>query len=114
MNTRTRPDTMPAEQVLLITVEPMPPGAAGPAAHAASGTKVFRPWSPDQAAWLRDLLPHLDLRPILAAYTEDRRQPPYDPRLRTGRLLSAYSQGVSSSRQIERRGDAGPPAGRGE
>lgn len=35
---------MPAEQVPLIRVEPMPPGAAGPAAHAASGTKVFRPW----------------------------------------------------------------------
>lgn len=120
MNTRTRPDTMPAEQVPLIRVEPMPLGAAGPAAHAASGTKVFHPWSPDQAAWLpaskredrgdghlavclRDLLPHRDLRLILAAYTEDRGQPPYDPRMRTVRLLSAYSQGVSSSRQIERR-----------
>jgi hypothetical protein len=86
---------MPAEQVPLMRVEPMPPGAAGPAAHAASGTKVFRPWRPDQAAWLpaskreyrgeghlavclRDLLPHLD----------------------------------SSSRQIERRCGAGPPAAR--
>ena len=120
MNIRTRPDTMQAEQVPLIRVERMPPGAAGPAAHAASGTKVFRPWSPDQAAllpaskreylgdghlavFLRDLLPHLDLRPMLAAYTEDRGQPPYDPRMMTVLLLYAYSQGVSSSRQIERR-----------
>ena len=120
MNTRAHPDTMQAEQVPLIRVEPMPSGAAGPAPRAASGTKVFRPWSPDQAAllpaskreylgdghlavFLRDLLPHLDLHPILTAYTEDRGQPPYDPRMMTVLLLYAYSQGVSSSRQIERR-----------
>jgi transposase len=97
---------------------------------------VFRAWSPEQAAllpaskrddlgdehltvFLLDLLPTLNLEPILAAYPEDRGQPPYNPRMMTVLLLYAYSQGVTSSRQIERRcredlgfmyltGDAGP------
>jgi transposase len=81
---------------------------------------VFREWSPEQAAllpaskrdylgedhltvFLLDLLPTLNLDSILAAYTEDRGQPPYDPRMMTVLLLYAYSQGIMSSRQIERR-----------
>jgi transposase len=81
---------------------------------------VFRPWSPEQAAllpaskrdslgdahlavFLLDLLPTLNLQPIRDAYPEDRGQPPYDPRMMTVLLLYAYSQGLSSSRQIERR-----------
>jgi transposase len=88
--------------------------------RAASPSKVFRPWSPEQAAllpaakreylgddhlavFLLDLLPTLDLQPILDAYTDDRGQPPYDPRMMTVLLLYAYSQGVTSSRQIQRR-----------
>jgi transposase len=45
----------------------------------------------------------LTLQPILDAYPEDRGQPPYDPRMMTVLLLYAYSQGITSSRQIERR-----------
>lgn len=115
-----RPETMPAEQVPLVQVEAVPLPGARSAPAAPSGAKVFRPWNPEQAAllpaskrdflgdghlavFLRDLLPYLDLHPILAAYTEDRGQPPYDPRMMTVLLLYAYSQGVTSSRQIERR-----------
>jgi transposase len=88
--------------------------------RAASPTKVFRPWSPDQTAllpaskrdylgddhlavFLLDVVPTLDLQPILDVYAEDRGQPPYDPRMLTVLLVYAYSQGLSSSRQIERR-----------
>ncbi len=107
------------EQAPLIKVEagPLSPRAAP---RGGSATKPFRAWNPDQAAllpaskrdylgdahlavFLRDLLEQLDLRPILDAYTEDRGQPPYDPRMMTGLLLYAYSQGITSSRQIERR-----------
>lgn len=108
----------PSEQVPLLTVEPADAPVRPP--RGASPTKVFRPWSPEQAgllppskrewlgddhlaAFLFDLLPTLDLRPILDTYSEDRGQPPYDPRMLTVLLLYAYSQGVSSSRQIERR-----------
>jgi transposase len=111
--------TMPG-QVALISVEAGPPSSAATARRGGSPTKLFRPWDPDQAAllpaskrdylgdahlavFLRDLLEQLDLRPILNAYTEDRGQPPYDPRMMTGLLLYAYSQGIASSRQIERR-----------
>lgn len=106
------------EQVPLIKVEarPLSPPAAP---RGGSATKPFRAWNPDQAAllpaskrdylgdahlavFLRDLLEHLNLRPILEAYTEDRGQPPYDPRMMTVLLLYAYSQGITSSRQIER------------
>ena len=107
------------EQAPLIKVKagPLSPPAAP---RGGSATKPFRAWNPDQAAllpaskrdylgdahlavFLRDLLEQLDLRPILDAYTEDRGQPPYDPRMMTGLLLYAYSQGITSSRQIERR-----------
>ena len=108
------------EQVALISVEAGPPSPAATARRGGSPTKLFRLWDPDQAAllpaskrdylgdahlavFLRDLLEQLDLRPILDAYTEDRGQPPYDPRMMTGLLLYAYSQGITSSRQIERR-----------
>lgn len=53
--------------------------------------------------FLLDLLPTLNLQPILDAYPEDRGQFPYDPRMMTVLLLYAYSQGLTSSRQIERR-----------
>jgi len=108
------------EPVLLLTVEGGPSGPGVAAPRVGSPTKVFRPWNPEQAAllpaskrdslgethlavFLRDLLEHLDLRSILDAYTEDRGQPPYDPRMMTVLLLYAYSQGLTSSRQIERR-----------
>ncbi len=115
-----RPDITTPEQVPLMTGEAVAEGAAMPAKRGGSPTKAFRPWSPDQAAllpaakrdylgeghlavFLLDLLESLDLRPILDGYPEDRGQPPYDPRMMTVLLLYAYSQGVTSSRQIERR-----------
>ena len=108
-----------SEQVPLITEE-CPAKAPAVPPRGASPTKVFREWSPEQSAllpaskrdhlgddhltvFLLDLLPTLNLDPILAAYQEDRGQPPYDPRMMTVLLLYAYSQGVMSSRQIERR-----------
>jgi len=108
------------EQVLLLTVEAGPSGPAVAVTRVGSPTKAFRPWNPEQAAllpaskrdylgdghlavFLRELIAHVDLRPILDAYAEDRGQPPYDPRMMTVLLLYAYSQGLTSSRQIERR-----------
>lgn len=106
------------EQVPLLTVESA--AAPAPLPHGASPTKMFRPWSPEQATllpaskrdhlgddhlavFLLDLLPTLDLSAIRNAYAEDRGQPPYDPRMLTVLLLYAYSQGITSSRLIERR-----------
>ena len=45
----------------------------------------------------------LDLRPILASYTEKRGFPPYDPRLMVRLLIYGYTTGVRSSRAIERK-----------
>ncbi len=82
--------------------------------------KTFRPWDVDQA-WLfppsvRDLVPEghiahfirdlvrdeLDLSPILETYREARGFPPYHPAMMTALLLYGYSQGIYSSRRIER------------
>ena len=119
MKNEPRAETAAPEQAPLVTVEPQVARPVGPP-RAASPTKVFRPWSPEQAAllpaskrdylgdghlaaFLLDVLPSLNLQPILDAYSEDRGQPPYDPRMMTVLLLYAYSQGMASSRQIERR-----------
>src|SRR3990167_1229651 len=119
MKTPTRGETATPEQAPLLTVEAQPAAGRVPP-RGASPTKVFRAWSPEQAAllpvakrdhlgeghlavFLLDLLPTLTLQPILDAYPEDRGQPPYDPRMMTVLLLYAYSQGLTSSRQIERR-----------
>jgi transposase len=45
----------------------------------------------------------LDLEPFLAAHTEARGFPPYDPRLMLKILIYGYTTGVRSSRKIERR-----------
>jgi transposase len=119
MTTPARREPAASEQVLLIREE-CPAKAPQVPPRSGSPTKVFRAWSPEQAAllpaskrdylgddhravFLLDLLPTLNVESILAAYTEDRGQPPYDPRMMTVLLLYAYSQGVMSSRQIERR-----------
>ncbi len=44
---------------------------------------------------------HLDLSRILAAFTEGRGAPPYDPRLMVRILLYGYTTGVRSSRKLE-------------
>ncbi|WP_457034147.1 transposase [Kitasatospora sp. P5_F3] len=63
-------------------------------------------WLPQDhlARFVADLVDEvLDLRPILADYTEKRGYPPYDPRLMLRLLIYGYTTGVRSSRAIERR-----------
>ena len=82
--------------------------------------KTFRPWDVDQQHMfppsVRDFVPEghtahfvremvredLDLSAIYAAYDEARGFPPYHPAMMTALLLYAYSQGVYSSRRIEK------------
>ena len=82
--------------------------------------KTFQEWDVDQA-WLlppsvRELLPEghvahfvrdtvrevLDLSSILDTYVEERGYPPYHPAMMTALLLYGYTQGVYSSRKVER------------
>jgi transposase len=83
--------------------------------------KTFRSYDPHQVLLLPlsldDWLPEghvarlvselvedvLDLEPFLAAHTEARGFPPYDPRLMLKLLIYGYTTGVRSSRAIERR-----------
>src|SRR3989304_588367 len=119
MKTTTQGEPATLEQTPLISGEASAVRAPAPP-RGGSPSKVFRPWSPEQTAllpaskrdylgndhldvFLLDVLPTLTLQPILDAYPEDRGQPPYDPRMMTVLLLYAYSQGITSSRQIERR-----------
>jgi transposase len=51
-----------------------------------------------------DLVEHgLDLTPFYDDYTEARGAPPYDPRLMLKLLIYGYSNGITSSRELERR-----------
>jgi len=82
--------------------------------------KTFRPWNPqayrqqahtpgaklpedDLVFFLLDLVPQLDLSPVVAPYVDELRgAPPFDPALMTCLLLYAYGVGVYSSRKIAR------------
>jgi transposase len=83
-------------------------------------SKTFRAWDVDQV-WLlppsvhdfvsaghaahlvRELVrTELDLSAILAAYGEERGQPPYHPAMMVALLLYAYTQGLYASRRIAR------------
>ena len=56
------------------------------------------------ARWVNDLVEHtLDLSAIYDDYTEVRGGPPDDPRLMVKVLICGYSQGITSSRALERR-----------
>jgi transposase len=81
-------------------------------------SKHFRPWNPDQAFlfppaprdwlpanhlvyFLLDVLPQMNLQPILQPYqAEDRGQPPFHPGLLTTVLLYGYATGTFSSRRL--------------
>ncbi len=81
-------------------------------------SKHFRPWNPDQAFlfppaprdwlpenhlvyFLLDVLPQMNLQPILQPYqVEDRGQPPFHPGLLTTVLLYGYATGTFSSRRL--------------
>ena len=106
------------EQSGLIDVEP---GCGGVARPKRSVEKTFRSYDQDQpmllapdvrdwvpaddpARWVDDLVEHgLDLTPFYDDYTEARGAPPYDPRLMLKLLIFGYSNGVTSSRELERR-----------
>ena len=82
--------------------------------------KTFRPWELAQnflfppsvldfvpanhlAHFVREVVrEELDLSPILEKYTEERGYPPYHPALMTALLLYSYTQGIYSSRKIEK------------
>ena len=102
----------------LIDVEP---GAEGVARPKRTIDKTFRSYDQDQAMllapdvrdwipagdparWVDDLVEHgLDLTPFYDDYTEARGAPPYDPRLMLKLLIYGYSNGITSSRELERR-----------
>ena len=107
-----------AEQSGLIDVEP---GAEGVARPKRSVEKTFRSYDQDQpmllapdvrdwvpaddpARWVDDLVEHgLDLTAFYDDYTEARGAPPYHPRLMLKLLIFGYSNGITSSRELERR-----------
>ena len=83
-------------------------------------SKTYRPYEPDQlflmppslTDWLpadhmvyfvREILDQIDLAPIVSVYEdEERGQPPYHPKAMTGILLYGYSNGIFSSRKLEK------------
>ena len=87
----------------------------------AGRSKVFRGYDPDQSFLmppsLDDWLPQdhtarfvaevvdelLDLSVVYDSYVEASGAPPYDPRMMLKLVLYAYSTGVTSSREVERR-----------
>ena len=112
------PETRDAEQSVLMDVEL---GAEGSRRAKRSVDKTFRRYDQDQpmllspdlrdwlpadhpARWVDDLVEHgLDLAPFYDDYTEARGAPPYDPRLMLKLLVFGYSNGITSSRALERR-----------
>ena len=111
-------DLRDAEQSVLIELEP---GSLGVVRPKAAVDKTFRRYDQDQpmllapdlrdwlpaghpARWVDDLVEHgLDLAPFYDDYTVARGAPPYDPRLMLKVLIFGYSNGVTSSRALERR-----------
>src|SRR5947209_18793958 len=81
-------------------------------------SKRFRPWNPEQSFlfppaprdwlpenhlvyFLLDVVPQMDLRPILQPYhAEERGQPPYHPAMLVTLLLYGYATGTFSSRRL--------------
>lgn len=62
-------------------------------------------WLPedDEARFVSDVVDDLDLTGVYASYESRRGGPPYDPAMMVKVLLYAYSTGVTSSREVERR-----------
>ena len=87
-----------------------PVGAARRCGPTATRRSCSHPtcgdWLPaDHLAWfVLDVVDQLDLHPFLAAYRADGHgRAAYQPRMLLAVLLYAYSTGIRSSRQIERR-----------
>ena len=105
------------ETLFEVTDDDEPPVGRVPAGRS----KVFRRYDPDQSFLmppsLDDWLPEehtarfvaevvdelLDLSVVYDSYVEAAGAPPYDPTMMLKLLLYAYSTGVTSSREIERR-----------
>ena len=112
------PEPRDAEQSVLMDLEP---GSEGSVRPKSAVDKTFRRYDQDQpmllapdlrdwlpaddaARWVDDLVEHgLDLAPFYDDYTEARGAPPYDPRLMLKLLIYGYSNGITSSRALERR-----------
>jgi transposase len=112
------PEMRVAEQSVLMDLEP---GAEGSVRPRSSVDKTFRRYDQDQpmllapdlrdwlpadhpARWVDDLVEHgLDLAPFYDDYIEARGAPRYDPRLMLKLLIFGYSNGITSSRALERR-----------
>jgi transposase len=89
-----------------------------PSLSALTMSKQFRPWNPDQSflfppaprdwlpenhlvSFLLDVVPQMDLQPILQPYqAEERGQPPYHPTMLVTLLLYGYATGTFSSRRL--------------
>ena len=112
------PGSRDVEQSVLMELEP---GSEGPVRPRSAVDKTFRRYDQDQpmllapdlrdwlpaddaARWVDDLVEHgLELAPFYDDYTEARGAPPYDPRLMLKLLIYGYSNGITSSRELERR-----------
>jgi transposase len=112
------PELRDVEQCVLIDVEP---GAEGSVWPRRLVDKTFRRYDQDQpmllapdlrdwlpadhpARWVDDLVENgLDLAPFYDDYTQARGAPPYEPRLMLKLLVYGYSNGITSSRELERR-----------
>jgi len=112
------PGSRDVEQSVLMELEP---GSEGPVRPRSAVEKTFRRYDQDQpmllapdlrdwlpaddaARWVDDLVEHgLELAPFYDDYTEARGAPPYDPRLMLKLLIYGYSNGITSSRELERR-----------
>ena len=112
------PGPRDVEQSVLMDVDP---AAAGVLRRKRPVDKTFRRYDQDQpmllapdvrdwlpagdaARWVDDLVEHgLDLAPFYDDDTEARGAPPYDPRLMLKLLVYGYSNGITSSRELERR-----------
>lgn len=104
----------------LFDIEPGGARAPGSVASAGAG-KTFRGYDQgqsfllppslddwldegDEARFISEVVEDLlDLTPIYASYASVSGAPPYDPRMMLKLLLFAYSTGVTSSRELERR-----------
>ena len=64
----------------------------------------LRDWLPSNhlAYFFNDVVEQLDLSPIYAAYPDDMGQPPYDPTMMLKVWLYGFSQGIRSSRRLEK------------
>ncbi|HET9878151.1 MAG TPA: IS1182 family transposase [Candidatus Limnocylindria bacterium] len=112
------PELRDVEQSVLLDVEA---AAASSVRPKRPVDKTFRRYDQDQpmllapdvrdwlpadhpARWVDDLVEYgLDLAPFYDDYTEARGAPPYDPRLMLKLLIYGYSNGITSSRELERR-----------